>query len=116
MNPGDAESFDSDVREEDVHDNVERELRRVTDRLQTMPLTRLETTTSAVYSCAQALVIAGRELGVPIPDDAQLPDLRPQAYGDLIAVLGRDCLDAAGKDADLLPVHDSLTALRRVLP
>jgi hypothetical protein len=97
-------------------DDVERELRRVTDRLASMPLSRLESTTSAVYACAERLVEIGRILGVPIPDDASLPQLGPQAYGDLIAVLGRDCLEVSGDDTDVSPLHTALVTLRRSLP
>lgn len=100
----------------DVREETERELRRVADRLGSMPLVRLETTTAAVHACAVELVAAGRALGVPIPDSAALPVLRPQAYGDLISVLGRDCLEAAADGVALRPVHDALVALRRALP
>ncbi len=103
----------------DLREETERELRRVTDRLGSMPLQRLQTTTDDVYACANALVAAGRSMGVPIPDNALLPDLRPQAYGDLIAVLGRDCLEAHDTDgttAGLTSAHHALVALRRALP
>lgn len=102
--------------EPDLREETERELRRVTDRLGAMPPARLATTTGAVYACADALVAAGRSMGVPVPHDAELPDLRPQAYGDLIAVLGRDCLDAPDAAAHLPAVHDALVTLRRALP
>lgn len=104
---------------ENAREETERELRRVTDRLGSMPLTRLATTTDDVYACAHALVAAGRSMGVPIPDDAALPDLRPQAYGDLIAVLGHDCLTVDGtsdNDAALAPALEALVTLRRALP
>lgn len=104
-----------------LREEVERELRRATDRLGTMPLPRLSATTEDVYACATALVDAGRRLGVPIPPDAGLPELRPQAYGDLIAVLGRDCLDVDATEVDtagdgLKPVLEALVTLRRALP
>lgn len=107
----------------DLGEEVARELARVTERLGSMPLPRLATTTGAVYECARALVHAGRTLGVPIPADVEPPELRPQAYGDLIAVLGHDCLDAAGataphpdREAGLQAALDALVALRRSLP
>lgn len=105
----------------DLREDLERELQRVTDRLGTMPLQRLSTTTQDVYACASALVDAGRLLGVPIPADTPLPELRPQAYGDLIAVLGRDCLEAADARATsagdgLESVLAALVTLRRALP
>lgn len=102
--------------EPDLREETERELRRVTERLGSMPLQRLETTSEAVCACAHALVAAGRSMGVPIPESAELPDLRPQAYSDLIAVLGRDCLNAPDSPAHLPAVHDALAALRRALP
>ncbi len=116
MSSGDTVAGGEDLREE-----TERELRRVTDRLGSMPLQRLETTTEDVYACARALVAAGRSLGVPIPDDADLPDLGPQAYGDLIAVLGRDCLEAVSAEGmsagdELESVLAALVTLRRALP
>lgn len=98
------------------HEEAERELRRVTDRLGSMPLTRLATTTDDVYACARTLVAAARRSGVPLPPDAELPVLQPQAYGDLIAVLGRDCLAAEGGAGELPTVVDALVTLRRALP
>lgn len=107
--------------DQDLREDIERELQRVTDRLGTMPLQRLSTTTQDVYACAIALVDAGRLLGVPIPADAALPELRPQAYGDLIAVLGRDCLEAmdpteASAREGLESALAALVTLRRALP
>lgn len=97
-------------------EEVERELSRVVDRLTAMPLTRAESAAADVRRCAEVLVAQGRALGVPIPADASLPTLAPQGLGPLVAVLGRDCLAAAGPDADLGPVLDALVRLRRELP
>lgn len=97
-------------------DDVERELERVVDRLNSMPLTKVALAAAEVQSCAETLVQEGRELGVPIPADAVLPALQPQGFGSMIAVLGDDCLRAAASDADLTGVLEALVALRRSLP
>lgn len=97
-------------------DDVERELRRVVDRLNSMPLARVATASADVQACAEILVQQGRDLGVPIPADAQLPTLEPQGFGSMIAVLGDDCLRDSTPDADLTGVLDALVALRRALP
>lgn len=97
------------------HD-VERELNRVVDRLGSMPLSRAEAAAPQVMSCADTLVQASRALGVPIPDDARVPEVGPTALGAMIAVLGRDALEAARAPSDLSALLDALTALRRSLP
>lgn len=97
-------------------DDVERELQRVVDRLNSMPLARVATASADVQACAEILVQRGRDLGVPIPAEAQLPSLEPQGFGSMIAVLGDDCLRAAAPDTDLTGVLDALVALRRSLP
>jgi len=53
---------------------------------------------------------------VPIPAAAVLPTLEPQGFGSMIAVLGADCLDAAGADTDWEPMLATLVTLRRALP
>lgn len=96
--------------------DVERELLRVVDRLNSMPLAKVTLAGADVQACAMALVREGRELGVPIPADAELPSLQPQGFGSMIAVLGDDCLRAGGDTADLTAVLEALVALRRALP
>ena len=104
--------------ESDLRQQTERELSRVVDRLGTMPLHRAATATDAAMQAAEILVVEGRRLGVPIPDDALIPPLQPHGLAAMIAVLGRDCLDAAraSRSADLCPVRDALVSLRRSLP
>lgn len=97
-------------------DEVERELRRVVDRLMTLSLARAETARPAVMACASTLVERARSLGVPVPVGAELPDLGPQGLGPMIAVLGQDVLDAARAPSDLTEVLDALVTLRRALP
>lgn len=96
----------------------ERELGRVVDRLNSMPLARAEQATQPVHDTAALILARTRLLTDDIPVDAQLPDLAPQGLGSMIAVLGRDYLDAAraSSDADLGPVLDALADLRRALP
>ncbi len=95
---------------------VERELLRVVDRLNSMPLAKVTLAGADVQACAMTLVREGRALGVPIPADAELPALQPQGFGSMIAVLGDDCLRSAGDTADLTAVLEALVALRRALP
>ena len=97
-------------------DEVERELQRVVDRLNSMPLTKVTLAAADVQACAETLVREGRELGVPIPADADLPALQPQGFGSMIDVLGEDCLRAADSDGDLTGVLEALITLRRSLP
>ena len=97
-------------------DEVERELQRVVDRLNSMPLTKVTLAAADVQACAETLVREGRQLGVPIPSDVDLPALQPQGFGSMIAVLGDDCLRAAAGDADLSGVLKTLVTLRRSLP
>lgn len=101
---------------EDLRHETERELDRVVDRLTHMPLTKAEEGRAAVRECADALFAESRRLGVPLPADARLPDLAPQGFGALIAVLGQDCLQSATTDDDLAATHAALVRLRRSLP
>lgn len=109
-------SEDHDTNRDELRVDTDRELRRVVDRLASMPLVRAEGAAPDVRDCAEALVVQGRLLGVPIPPDAALPDLQPQGFAALIAILGRDCLAAAGRDGDLTAVLAALVTLRRALP
>ncbi len=99
-------------------DDVERELRRVVDRLNSMPLTKAEASTEDVYAAAGVLLDHTRRLDRSVPDGARLPELRPQGLGAMLAVLGSDWLDAAraSSEPDVNPVLDALVTLRRALP
>lgn len=101
----------------DLHE-VERELSRVVDRLTSMPLSRAASAADDCRLAAELIAARTRALGAPIPDDAALPTLGPSGLGAMIAVLGRDYLDAAraSSEPDLDPVLDALVALRRALP
>lgn len=105
-----------EAAQQERRDECDRELRRVVDRLNSMPLTRAASAASDVRECAAELVRLGRLWGVPIPADAVLPALEPQGFGSMIAVLGGDCLGAAGADTDLSPLLTALASLRRALP
>lgn len=99
----------------DTRDETERELRRVVDRLTTMPIGRTQAAQPAVQACADVLVAEGRRLGVPIPADASPGTPGPSGMGPMIAVLGGDCLRTADDD-DLGTVLEALVTLRRALP
>ncbi len=94
------------------------ELERITDRLNSMPLARAESATGPVYEVANLLLAGTRQMTQDVPRQAELPHLGPHALGALIAVLGRDYLDAvaASPSSDTTAVVDALTALRRSLP
>ena len=99
-------------------DQVEAELRRIVDRLTTMPLTRAESVADSCRELGEFLVAQTRLLTDEIPVDARVPSLRPSGLGAMIAVLGHDYLDAAraAHDADVTPVLDRLVETRRSLP
>jgi len=98
--------------------DVQRELDRIVDRLTSMPLHRAATTTADCRHAAGILLEQTRLITDDIPPDAQVPALAPQGLGALIAVLGRDYLDAAraASEPDLDPVLAALVELRRALP
>ena len=97
---------------------IERELRRVVDRLTSMPLDRAATASVDCHQTAEILLAQTRLLTDDIPADARIPELGPSGLGAMIAVLGRDYLRAAraADVTDLTPALDALVALRRALP
>ena len=102
-------------------DDVERELGRVVDRLNSLPLGRVEPLAPRCHHVAQALVAATRELGGDVPPQAVLPEVGVQAIGAQLAVVGGDFLGAARLAPDaaggpLGAVLEALTDLRRELP
>jgi hypothetical protein len=101
----------------DLHD-VERELGRVVDRLNSMPLAKAASASDDVHRTAQLLVAQTRPLSDSLPADATLPHLAPQGLGAMLAVVGHDYLEAARASShpDVSPVLDALVELRRALP
>ena len=99
-------------------DEVERELARVVDRLNAMPLAKAALATEDVRVAAEVLLQQTRMLDPVVPDSARLPELGPQALGALIGVLGDDWRKAAraSSEPDADPVLDALVRLRRALP
>lgn len=97
---------------------LETELDRVVDRLSSMPLQRAALATAACYETAAEILARTRVLDSGVPADAELPRLGPHGLGSLIAVLGRDFLDAAKAAplSDVRAVTDRLIELRRSLP
>lgn len=104
----------SSVESTSIAQSYETELRRVVDRLRSMPIARLQASQSIVEQLAMQMLESSRALGSPAP--ATIPALNGWAYGDLIKVLGSDLQADATTDADLLPALNALTAARQQLP
>lgn len=100
----------------DQYDEVERELDRVVDRLNSMPLTKASQARDACYIAAEALRIETRRIDPDVPDEP-LPDLAPQGLGAMIAVLGGDWLATAraSRSPDPTDVRNVLLTLRRAI-
>jgi hypothetical protein len=99
-------------------DDLALELRRVVDRLDSMPLNRAASAGPACREAALLLIARTRDLTDEIPAEAMPPELGPQGLGSMIAVLGCDYVNAARASgtADLGLVLDALVELRRALP
>ena len=97
---------------------VERELERIVDRLNSMPLAKAGTASDDVHTTATLLLQQTRRISGSVPPAVELPRLAPQGLGAMLAVTGRDYLDAAraSSDPDVSPVLDALVSLRRALP
>lgn len=97
---------------------LERELDRVVDRLNSMPLARAEGAAADCQRAALVIVEQTRALTDEIPGDATVPELAPQGLGAMLAVLGRDYLEGARRSphADVAEVTTALVELRRALP
>ncbi|HEX5533012.1 MAG TPA: hypothetical protein VFX33_04650 [Actinomycetales bacterium] len=104
-------------------DHVERELRRVVERIVSLGPARLarpsehldgDTPEQRVRRVAQWL--ADRAAALERRPRVVVPDVAPHALGDQIAVLARDVLMAAPDDWDVADeLHQHLVALRRSL-
>jgi len=101
----------------DLHE-VERELGRIVDRLNSMPLARAASASDIVHDAAEFLVAQTRLLADLPPAEAVLPRLGPQGLGAMLAVVGRDYVEAAraSSEPDVDPVLNALVDLRRALP
>ena len=99
-----------------VREDVERELRRVVDRLTTVPLNRLADCGPACADAAAVLLAHTRARDAAVPEDAALPVLAPHGLGAMIAVLGRDYLAVVDDDPGADEVLAALVGLRRALP
>lgn len=107
--------------DDDRFRDIEVELKRVADRLNSMPLARAGSAAPSCRAVAEVVVARTRELTDDIPPDATLPDLGPQGLGALLTVVGRDFLAAArgsrgDVDEGLQQVLEALIELRRALP
>lgn len=97
---------------------LERELDRVVDRLNSMPLARAEGAAADCRRTALVIVEQTRALTDEIPREAAVPELGPHGLGAMLAVLCADYLDAvrASPHADITAVTAALVELRRALP
>jgi hypothetical protein len=98
------------------YEDIERELRRVVDRLTTLSLDRLATCGPDCRRTADVLVAHTRALDPEVPVGAAVPDLGPQGLGAMLAVLGRDYLAVVDSDPEAGDVLAALVTLRRALP
>jgi hypothetical protein len=101
-----------------VMGNVEVELRRVVDRLNNLPLAKVEALLPRCHDVASLIVEQTRMLDGSIPTGADLPSVGASAAGAQLAVVGLDYISAASShdDHSAQPVLESLTELRRILP
>ncbi len=97
-----------------IADAYDTELRRVVDRLRSLPIGKVQAAQFIVESLASQLLECSRALGSPAP--ATLPTLNSWAYGDLISVLGSDLRADASTEQELAGGLAALTAARRALP
>jgi hypothetical protein len=99
-------------------DDVATELRRVVDRLNSLPLAKVEPHLPTCHDMALFIVERTWELDATVPADVTLPTVGAGAAGAQLAVVGRDYLAAAEAShvSDLTAVGDRLVALRRSLP
>lgn len=104
------------VRDPQALADIERELRRVVDRLTSLPLARIAPYTDDCLGAADVLLTHTRAVDPTVPASAELPRLAPHGLGAMLAVLGADYLTVAAADPDCVAVLDTLVALRRALP
>jgi hypothetical protein len=97
---------------------VEIELGRVVDRLNSMSLAKAERCADAVHQAASVILARTRDIDPSIPSAASLPRVGVSAVGSQLAVIGDDFLAAARRapDPDVSGVYDVLVELRRSLP
>ena len=98
---------------------VERELDRIVDRLNSMPLAKAGTASDDVHTTATLLVQQTRRISGSSPTRVELPQLAPQGLGAMLAVT-RSRLPGRGEGVQRpgreSPVLDALVSLRRALP
>lgn len=99
-------------------DDVETELRRVVDRLTSMPLAKAEQSLDMTHHAAALILEQTRLIDPMIPAGATVPRVSVSAAGAQLAVLGNDYLEAVRgmPNAQVTPVLDELVSLRRSLP
>ncbi len=99
-------------------DDVATELRRVVDRLNSLPLPKVEAVLPQCHDTAVLIVDHTRLLDPRMPGGTELPVVGATAAGAQLAVVGGDYLLAAGSHhgVDAGTVRDALTDLRRTLP
>jgi glycosyltransferase A (GT-A) superfamily protein (DUF2064 family) len=89
-----------------VLEEFDKELRRLVDRLRSMPLTALAKHSHVVFQTCQQLVDLTGE-------SRQLPRLADHAAGDQLAVVGADCRNMS--EAAVTEATAALVRLRKAL-
>jgi hypothetical protein len=97
-------------------DDVSTELRRVVDRLNSLPLSKVEPLRDDCHHVAALIVDQTRQHAPTVPSGETLPMVGSTAAGAQLSVVGRDYLAAAPDSADHTIVLAALTDLRRSLP
>ena len=103
------------MTDEHPGEEYERELARVVERLRTMPLTRLNSCSDAVFDLCRSLADLAHESGSGLSGGQSVPRLGDHALPDQLQVLGMEI--AAVADAEVvMRAHELLVDMRKALP
>jgi hypothetical protein len=103
------------MNDPELSEEYERELARVTERVRTMPLTRLAQCADMVFTTCAALADLARAAGSGLADGDALPRLGDHALPDQLQVLGVELL-ATGDENAITAGLALLTDMRKALP
>lgn len=93
----------------------ERELARVVERVRTMPLTRLSTSSDSVYALCCSLADLAKDVGSGLAGGLSVPRLGDHGLPDQLQVLGMELATVADTMA-LGRAHALLVDMRKALP